>query len=175
MKLSQHMKLGLVLGGVVLLAFLMNNYSSTKSMLSEGMDKMAGAAGVQGPLSEMGPFSSGSHAGGNAQPVESVQSRNPTSQGTYTETRLTPSELLPKGEVGASVAAVNPSAVTDLKGQNFLNAGYQTNTAIAGVSQSNRNPTYDIRAETPNPQGQVGPFLNTTIAPNMLRAGISDS
>ena len=173
MKLSQTMKLGLVLGGVVLLAFVMNNYSSTKGMLSEGRDKLSGAAGVQGPLSEMGPFSSSSHtAGGNAQPVESLQARHPASQGTYTETTLTASELLPKGEIGASWASVNPSGMTDLKGQNHLMAGYHTNTAISGVLQTNRNPHYDIRSEPPNPQASVGPFLNSTIEAPAFATGI---
>jgi hypothetical protein len=167
------MKLGLVLGGVVLLAFVMNNYSSTKGMLSEGMDKMAGTAGVQGPLSEMGPANSSSHSvGGNAQPVEALQARHPASQGTYTQTTLTASELLPKGELGASFASVNPSGMTDLKGQNHLMAGYHTNTAIAGVAQTNRNASWDIRVEDPNPQGQVGPFLNTTIESNPFRKGV---
>ena len=173
MKLSQTMKLGLVLGGVVLLAFVMNNYSSAKGMLSEGMDKMSGSAGVQGPLSEMGPMSASSHhVGGNAQPVESLQARHPASQGTYTQTTLTASELLPKGELGAALGSVNPSGMTDLKGQNHLMAGYHTNTAIAGVAQTNRNASWDLRTEDANPQGQVGPFLNTTIETNPFRKGI---
>jgi hypothetical protein len=67
---------------------------------------------------------------------------------------------------------VNPAAVGDLKGQNFLDAGYHTNTAIAGVSQTNRNASWDIRSENPNPQAKVGPFLNTTISPNPFKRGL---
>ena len=137
------------------------------------MESRLGSLGVSGPLAEQGPFGMSRHAGGgNAQPVESMQSREPSSQSTYSETKLSASELLPKGEIGASWAAVNPAGMSDLKGQNFLNAGSHTNTAIAGVSQVNRNASHELRAEPPNPQGSVGPFLNSTIEANPFRRGI---
>jgi hypothetical protein len=101
-----------------------------------------------------------------------VQGRHPASAGTYTESTLSADELLPKGQIGASWAAVNPSASGDIKGQNFLDAGYHTNTAIAGVAQTNRNASWDVRSETPNPQGTVGPFLNTTIESNPFKRGL---
>ena len=175
-KTSQTVQLLAVaaLGAVVLYA--MNSYGGVKSLVGEGlsMDKMAGSLGVQGPSSEMGPHGVSTHeAGSNAQPTESLQARQPTGQSTYTESTLSASELLPKGEIGASWAAVNPSAMSDLKGQNFLQAGYHTNTALAGVSQTNRNASWDVRDETPNPQGQVGPFLNTTIETNPFKRGLN--
>jgi len=167
------MKLGLVLGGVVLLAYVMNNYSSVKGMLGEGMEVRGGSLGPSGPLSEQGPFGASKHSGaGNSQPVENLQARHPSSQSTYSESKLTASELLPKGEIGASWAAVNPAGMADLKGQNFLQAGYATNTATSGVGQTKRNVTYDIRSEHPNPQGSVGPFLNSTIEPDPFRRSL---
>jgi hypothetical protein len=57
-----------------------------------------------------------------------------------------------------------------MKGQNFLQAGYHANINVQGISQTNRNPSYDIRTETPNPQARVGPFLNTTIDPDPFKA-----
>ena len=173
---GQTTKLLLALGGVVVVAWLISTYSAGKGAVGEGletMDKLAGALGVQGPLSDSGPHGQPSaSAGGNAQPTESIQGRHPASQSTYSDTTLSAGELLPKGEIGASWAAVNPAAVGDLKGQNFLDAGYHTNTAIAGVSQTNRNASWDIRSENPNPQSKVGPFLNTTIAPNPFKRGL---
>ncbi len=167
------MNLALVLGGVILLAVILNNYSGAKSVVGESMEVRSGALGASAPVSEAGPYAMGGHVGGsNVQPVESLQGRHPASQGTYTETTLSPSELLPKGEIGASWAAVNPAGLSDLKGQQFLSAGYHTNTAIAGVAQTNRNASHDVRAEDPNPQGSVGPFLNTTIEPNPFKRGI---
>jgi hypothetical protein len=60
----------------------------------------------------------------------------------------------------------------DLKGQNFLDAGSHTNTAVAGVSQTNRNSSWDVRSEYPNPQVKVGPFINTTIEANPFKRGL---
>jgi hypothetical protein len=89
---------------------------------------------------------------------------------TYQETQLSSSELLPKGEIGASWAAVNPVGSEDLKGQNFLQAGYHSNINVVGIAQTNRNASWDIRSELPNPQSKVGPFLNTTIDPDPFKS-----
>jgi len=173
MKSSQTTRLALVLGGVVVVAYLLSNYTGAKNSVGEGLEQVKGALGVQGPLSDSGPYGKPvSSAGSNAQPVESVQGRHPSSQSTYTDSTLTANELLPKGSLGASWAAVNPSSMGDLKGQNFLDAGYHTNTAIAGVSQTNRNASWDVRSEPPNPQSKVGPFLNTTIETNPFKRGL---
>ena len=171
MKTSQSTRLALVLGGVVVLAYLISSYSSAKGVVGEGLE--APATGSTAPLSDSGPAGvSGYSAGGNAQPTESVQGRHPASAGTYSESTLSAGELLPKGQIGADWAAVNPSGMGDIKGQNFLDAGYHTNTAIAGVSQTNRNASWDVRSEAPNPQGTVGPFLNTTIESNPFKRGL---
>ena len=173
MKTSQTTSLAFVIGGIILIAVVMNNYSSMKSVMGEGMEQRAGSLGASHPMAESGPYAAGGHtAGGNVQPVESMQGRHPSSQSTYSETKLSASELLPKGEIGASWAAVNPAGMDDLRGQNFISAGYHTNTAIAGVSQTNRNASNDVRSEPPNPQGTVGPFLNTTIEPNPFKRGL---
>jgi hypothetical protein len=168
------MKMAPWIVGAVAVLYLMNMYGGQKSMSGESMmDKLDGALSSSGPMSEQGPFSPKTMAvGSNAQPTESLQHRKSTGQSTYSETTLSAGELLPKGEIGASWAAVNPSAVEDLKGQNFLQAGYHTNTALAGVAQTNRNASWDVRSENPNPQGSVGPFLNTTIEPNPFKRGL---
>ena len=173
MKTSQSTRLALVLGGVVVLAYLISSYSSAKGVVGEGLESMSKSLGVSGPLSDGGPTAASTYsAGGNAQPAESVQGRHPASAATYTESTLSANELLPKGQIGASWAAVNPSGMGDIKGQNFLDAGYHTNTVIAGVAQTNRNASWDIRSEQPNPQAQVGPFLNTTIESNPFKRGL---
>jgi len=170
---SSQTRLALVLGGIVVVAYLMSTYSSGKSFMGEGMEVFGQKLGVSGPSSDSGPFPKAAHGGGsNAQPSESLQARHPSSQSTYSESTLSADELLPKGGLGASWAAVNPASLGDLKGQNFLDAGYHTNTAIAGVSQTNRNASWDVRSETPNPQVKVGPFVNTTIEANPFKRGL---
>ena len=172
MKLSQTkmVRLGLVLAGVVALYVLFTSYSSSKGVLLDKAEELGGF-GQPGPLSEQGPSMGSPHAvAGNAANVQGMQGRTPASQQTYSATSLSSSELLPKGELGASFAAVNPVGSEDLKGQNFLQAGYHSNINIIGTAQTNRNPSYDIRSETPNPQSRVGPFLNTTIDPDPFKA-----
>jgi hypothetical protein len=172
---QSHVHLALVLGGVLVAAYLMSNYSAAKVMMGEGMEQLKDSLGKTGPLSDSGPYGAMEHSkGGNAQPSESLQGRTPSSQSTYSNTTLSAAELLPKGEIGASWAAVNPSSMGDLKGQNFLEAGYHTNTAVAGVSQTNRNASWDVRSEAPNPQVKVGPFINTTIEANPFKRGLDD-
>jgi len=173
MKTSQSTRLALVLGGVVVLAYLISSYSSNKAVVGEGLETAAQQLGVMGPLSDGGPMASAPPgSGGNEQPTESLQGRHPSSAGTYSDSTLSAGELLPKGTIGASWAQVNPQGMGDIKGQNFLDAGYHTNTAIAGVAQTNRNASWDIRSEAPNPQAQDGPFLQTTIEANPFKRGL---
>lgn len=172
MKLSSQkiVRLGMVLVGVVVVYSLFSSYSSAKGAVLDKAEELGGS-GSMAPLSGQGPLSVGtSSVGGNAVAVDDMQGRTPSSQQTYTQNVLSSGELLPKGEIGASWAAVNPVSSKDMDGQNFLQAGYHANINIIGIAQHNRNPTYDIRAETPNPQSKVGPFLQTTIDPDPFRA-----
>jgi hypothetical protein len=162
-------RLGMVLASVVALYVLFTSYSGVKSAMSEKAEELGGTGPVA-PVSEQGPSMGSPHAvGGNAASVAGIQGRTPSSQQTYTESVLDSSELLPKGSVGASWAAVNPVGSDDLKGQNFLQAGYHSNINVVGIAQTNRNPSYDVRSELPNPQSAVGPFLNTTIDPDPFK------
>jgi len=167
---TKVVRLGMVLVGVVVVYSLFSTYSTGKSVVVDKAEELGGS-GSMAPLTGQGPFSVGtSSIGGNAVSVDDMQGRTPSSQQTYTQNVLSSSELLPKGEIGASWAAVNPVGSKDMDGQNFLQAGYHANINIIGISQNNRNPTYDIRSETPNPQSKVGPFLQTTIDPDPFRA-----
>jgi hypothetical protein len=166
-------RLGLVLAGLVAVYVLFTSYSGSRSVVVDRAEELGGT-GSMGPLSDQGPSMGFPHSlGGNAASVQDIQGRLPGSRQTYSETTQSSSELLPKGEIGASWAAVNPVGMEDLKGQNFLQSSYHSNINIAGIAQTNRNPSYDIRSEQPNPQGKVGPFLNTTIDPDPFKASHS--
>jgi len=84
----------------------------------------------------------------------------------YPKNQLAPQELLPN-DPNSKWAQVNPMASGDIAGKNFLNAG-----ALIGVNtvgQSLRNANWDIRSAPPNPQVEVSPWLQSTIAPDLQR------
>ena len=171
-KLSQTkmIRLGMVAAGVAVLYVLFSSYSGAKAVVVDKAEELGGS-GAMAPMSDQGPYIAiPGGVGSNAAPVQGLQGRTPSSQQTYQETQLSASELLPKGEIGASWAAVNPVGAEDLKGQNFLQAGYHSNINIVGVAQTLRNASWDIRSEQPNPQSKVGPFLNTTIDPDPFKS-----
>ena len=175
MKLNQTklMRLGAVLAGVAVLYVLFTSYSGAKVAVVDKAEELGGTGGMT-PAADDGPYMSMPHGvAGNAVAVGGMQGRTPSSQQTYQETTLSSSELLPNGKVGADWAAVNPVGADDLKGQNFLQAGYHSNINIVGISQTKRNQSYDIRSEMPNPQSKVGPFLNTTIDPDPFKTSRS--
>jgi hypothetical protein len=171
MNLSQKnlVRLGAIVLGVVVLAAVVNSYSGMKGILPEGMEM--GGLEKQGPLSNdptMGgqSLAGNLHAlGGDMKSSEGVRSPLPVQ--TYTQTMLSPEELLPKGTLGASWAATNPVGMGDLKGQNFLQPGYHF--GINTVGQTLRNANYDVRSDPPNPRTAVSPFLNSTIEPDVYR------
>lgn len=161
-------RIAIVVAGIVALALVFNTYSSAKGAVTEGMEQ--GGLGLTGPVSEAGPSLGAPHSvGGNQAAVSGMQGPTPASQQTYTENVLSAGELLPKGEIGATYGAVTPASADDLKGQNFLQAGYHSNINVIGISQTNRNASWDLRTENPNPQAAVGPFLQTTISPDPFR------
>lgn len=171
MSLSQKnlVRLGAVVFGVIVLAAVVNSYSSLKSVLPEGLE--LGGLEQQGPLSNDSSLGGQSLAGnahavgGNA--ASSEGQRTPAPSQSYSQTLLSPEELLPKGSMGASWAATNPVGMGDLKGQNLLQPGYHF--GINTVGQTLRNANYDVRSDPPNPRTAVSPFLNSTIEPDLYR------
>jgi hypothetical protein len=86
--------------------------------------------------------------------------------GCYARQTLSPAELLPADPNGVWAAA-NPQGSGDIQGKNFLSAG-----ALIGVNtigSSLRNGNLQIRAEPPNPQAYCGPWLQSTIEPDLSR------
>lgn len=172
MKLPQKnvLRLGAIVLGLVVLVAVVNAYSGSKLGGAEGME--GGGLEPQGPLSNdpsLNPMPANSHsAGGNASSSLSQESRHPTNQQTYSQSVLSPEELLPKGGLGASWAATNPVGMADLKGQSaLLSPGYHY--GINTVGQTMRNANLDLRSDPPNPRKAVGPFLNSTIEPDLMR------
>jgi len=97
-------------------------------------------------------------------PVPTAPGAQP--QGCYPRKQLNAHELLPQDQ-NQAWASANPSGAGDIQGKNFLSAG-----ALIGVNtvgQSLRNSNLQLRSEPSNPQVQVGPWLQSTIEPDLSR------
>lgn len=87
-------------------------------------------------------------------------------QGCYPREQLNPSDLLPK-DTNSAWAEANPTGQGDIAYKNFLSSG-----ALVGINtigQSLRNANYQLRAEPANPQVGVGPWMQSTIEPDLQR------
>jgi hypothetical protein len=85
--------------------------------------------------------------------------------------RLTTADLLPL-DANSRWAELNPQCPGDLQDQNYLTAGYHIGINTTG--QSMRNANLQLRAEPPNPQYQVSPWMISTIQPDTKPTGLSD-
>ncbi len=77
-----------------------------------------------------------------------------------------PAELLPR-DTNSQWAQLNPAGKGDLANMNLLKAGYHI--GIDTVGQTLRNANLQIRSEPPNPRVNTGPWLQSTIEPDLMR------
>ena len=83
--------------------------------------------------------------------------------------QLRAGDLLPSEQASAiqEFNIAKPIGEGILQDINSLKAGYHI--GIDTVGQTLRNANRQVRSEPPNPQVAVSPFMNTTIAPDMMR------
>lgn len=106
----------------------------------------------------------------NYSELNESSSLNPNSnskefQSCFPRDRLTANDLLPKDAADSKWARLNPSGAGDIHDQNYLTAGYHI--GINTVGQSMRNANLQLRSEIPNPQTPVGPWMISTIEPDL--------
>jgi hypothetical protein len=106
------------------------------------------------PVSNMGGMGAGA-GGSNQQGMQSCFPRD----------RLTADDLLPKDAADSKWAQINPSGGGNISDQNYLTAGYHV--GVNTVGQSLRNANLQLRSEIPNPQDAVGPWMISTIEPDL--------
>ena len=75
--------------------------------------------------------------------------------------------VLPKSKEAVEFEAQFPLGTGELSGKNFLAAGH--NIGINTVSSSLRNANLQVRSDPYIEPRTVGPFLNSTITPDMNR------
>lgn len=123
---------------------------------SSGGDGMYASASASGGVGASGGASGVSGADGS--PASGMQS-------CFPRDRLTAGDLLPKDAADSKWARINPSGTGDIHDQNYLTAGYHV--GINTVGQSLRNANLQLRSEIPNPQNAVGPWMISTIEPDL--------
>ncbi len=141
-----------------------NDKKENGKKMGEASQKMVGQA-MQGVMSgNMEHFT-----GSNNMSVQDQMDQNQIDQanaGMFPKAQLTAQELLPANEA-TTWSQVNPSGVGSLKDRNFLQAGY--NIGINTVGQTLRNANLQLRSEPPCPQVVPGPWMNSTIEPDVSR------
>ncbi len=135
-----------------------------------GPSDPAGQAGQAGPSG-----TTGSTRGGST--FQEVTFDNASSYSSYSENseqafkscfprdRLTADDLLPKDAADSKWARINPSGGGNIGDQNYLTAGYHV--GVNTVGQSLRNANLQLRSEIPNPQKAIGPWMISTIEPDL--------
>jgi hypothetical protein len=106
----------------------------------------------------MGGMGGGMGAGAGGSNQQGMQS-------CFPRDRLTADDLLPKDAADSKWAQINPSGGGNISDQNYLTAGYHV--GVNTVGQSLRNANLQLRSEIPNPQDAVGPWMISTIEPDL--------
>jgi hypothetical protein len=139
--------------------FLLMNYNESKSIVqpeaNTGMRSLDSAHAM--PMSTSGDDSYQKVGGGG----------NDASGLPQASSSLDASELLPK-DTNSDFSSVFPNGKEAMEGVNFLKAGHHV--GINTVGSTLRNANLQLRSEPPNPRGNIGPFNQSTIEPDSLRA-----
>jgi hypothetical protein len=90
----------------------------------------------------------------------------PRAQGATTAPINVATDLLPKPS-SPVVQDFGEFAPNALGGMNFLEVSQQLGVDTQGSSM--RNANYQLRSEPPNPKAVVGPWMQATIDPDLLR------
>lgn len=165
-----------VLGAIVLLWALFQ-YSNDKSILPERF----GANGRPGqPMSPASTAASGTGfqpssgmQGNDYEDVSgSVNTPALSSQASVNHSTAAPTDLLPNASLlpkdpNSQWSQLNPAGSGDLMNQSLLSAGFLA--GIDTIGNTMKNPNLQLRSEPPNPQLNIGPWNNSTFAPDLMR------
>ena len=134
---------------LVIAAFLLMNYSGSKSMKVDGMET---GASKQPSVKET-----------SAQNVEVAPAAAPTTGST-----VGPQELLPKDQ-NSQWAALNPSAMNQgsIVMPDLLQAGYHI--GLDTIGQTLKNANLQLRSDPIIPKVSIGPWSQSTIEPDVAR------
>lgn len=103
-----------------------------------------------------------------------VQGLGRTPSTCYPQPTLKAEDLLPK-EDSAAIQEFNiakPAGEGILQGVNMLDSGFHV--GVNTIGQSLKNANRQLRAEPPNPQVAVSPWMMSSIGPDLMRRPLED-
>jgi len=155
MKIGKNLDIIVVV--IALLALVGLLYKSTKN---KGMDMMS--------VSQSSNYSvpMPSQPLGQNEKYGAVKGMKTNTYGMQSSKLDDPSMLLPS-DTHSQWTGLNPQGGGMLKNVNLLQAGAMV--GINTVGSSMRNANLQLRSEPPNPTTSVGPWLNSTIEPDVVR------
>lgn len=146
----------LVLVAIVLLGLLVKNYNDNK----DHIDVVEVNEQYQNDVLP-------SEESDNAQPKEVDFPSTDAPSKCFPRDRLSASDLLPKDAANNEWSQVTPAGQGDVDGRNYITSG--THLGINTTGSSLRNANRQLRSEPANPQVNVGPWMKSTITPDMSR------
>ena len=159
-----HTKHIIVFLGAVVLLFAVYNYSGQKFVAPyEPLQVEAGNRQHTAPPA-LGTSSPGANGYTAVDPMTGQSGAPPA--GAANLPVANPSDLLPR-DTNNQWGSLNPAGSGDLLGQNLLSATFLTGIDTIGNTMKNAN--LQIRSEPPNPQLNVGPWNQSTFAPDLMR------
>lgn len=156
MKVGKNAEVIIVVFALATLGVLLYNNSKRKGMDTMNNDSSQGAYSVPAPSQFLDQG-------------DKYGSANGVRTNTYGAQRSKlddPSMLLPNDQ-NSQWGNLNPQGDGMLKNVNLLQAGSMV--GINTVGSTMRNANLQLRSEPPNPQGSVGPWMNSTIEPDQIR------
>jgi hypothetical protein len=157
MKIGKNSDLLIVFVALVALAGLLYTTSKRKGTdMMSALSPQQGGYNVPSPAQPLGQNEKYAGAKGvktNTYGMQSAKLDDPTM-------------LLPN-DSNSQWASLNPQGGGMLKNVNLLQAG--SLVGINTVGSTMRNANLQLRSEPPNPQGSVGPWMNSTIEPDVVR------
>jgi len=153
----------LVILGAIVLVYAIYNYSDQKFVVPyEPLQAEAGGRQNTAPPQAQG---AGGYTAVDAMTGQSGGGSAPSAGATNLPV-ANPSDLLPR-DTNNQWGSLNPAGSGDLLGQNLLSATFLTGIDTIGNTMKNAN--LQIRSEPPNPQLNVGPWNQSTFAPDLMR------
>ena len=148
----------IILAVFLILAWALYSYSGSKMIVMDRMSDGSTASTTthSAPTAPMAPTA----------PTVSINSSIPS--GYSAQATANPADLLPS-DANSQWASLNPSSMNqgDVLNANLLQAGYHI--GLDTIGQSLRNANLQLRSDPIIPKGDVGPWNQSTIEPDLGR------